>query len=230
MLLMGQRVFLKRKQQPGRAAVLGASLVLSALLTAVSLRVPGNQWLAWISLLPLFHAMRSLRLPTAAMAGGLWGACLYLFCVVDSTGLFTPISPSFSSLVLLTAVPAVYVSFGALMSRAIGFNPLMLAIGWILVEVAFKPLGLHQGLLAGTQTESAQLHWLARLLGYVFVAFLVACANASLLVILSYARVRISQHRSFAELSDAQVCLPLQTLIFVQCFAYRRTYPRAPPI
>lgn len=51
----------------------------------------------------------------------------------------------------------------------------------------------HEGLLAGSLGDGAQLHWLARLLGYVFVfvAFVEACANASLVTILSSVRLEL---------------------------------------
>ena len=62
-----------------KAVALGVSLVLSALLTAATLRSPDLHWLAWFSFLPLFVALRSLRPMPAALTGGLWGACLYLF-------------------------------------------------------------------------------------------------------------------------------------------------------
>lgn len=62
-----------------KVVALGVMLVLSALLTTAALRVPDQHWLAWISFLPLFAVVRWLRPSVAVLAGGLWGACLYLF-------------------------------------------------------------------------------------------------------------------------------------------------------
>ncbi|MCG8405281.1 MAG: hypothetical protein MI923_08805 [Phycisphaerales bacterium] len=219
-----------RDLRSGRVGVLFGSLALSALLTAVSLRVPDYHWLAWFCLLPLFQAMRSLRLHTAALAGGLWGASLYVVCTADSAGLVVPVVPSFSSAVIMTAVPAVYASLGALLTRAVGFNPLMLALGWILVEFAFKPLGLQQGLLASTQIESAQFQWVARLLGYVLVAVFVACINATLLLALCVVRLGISSSRMPANsFLDCETRATSQVSVF-QWLMFRQMNPRGPPM
>ena len=169
-----------------KAAALAASLVLSALFTAVALRSPDYHWLPWISFLPLFvaprwlgcpvpsrggrrsrgvpHSSRSegrqaprhrecgtdgpakrLRLvspsPTlkeggapAAPAGGLWGACLYVFCIAGPTPAVEALSPAIDAtahaiglsacvhaqagpseclLALLIAIPAVYIALAA---------------------------------------------------------------------------------------------------------------------
>ena len=53
-----------------KAAALGVSLVLSALVTAVALQVPDHHWLAWISFLPLFVAVRWLGRPVHSGSGG----------------------------------------------------------------------------------------------------------------------------------------------------------------
>lgn len=231
MFLTGKRGIRRREVHPGRALALVPALMLSGLLTAASLRSPDFAWLAWISLLPLFQAIRSGRLLPAVLAGGFWGACLYGFSVF-SFGDSTPVifHPSFASAALLTAVPAVYAGLGALLTRTIGFNPLVLALGWVLVEVAFKPLGIHQGLLAGTQTEVTLLHWLARLLGYVFVAFLVAGANASLLAVLSRARLSLPWQPSLARMAPSEARSSSQTSVYVQLLSLPQAYPRAPPI
>lgn len=209
-----------------KAMVLASSLVGTALLMALALTSPAYSLLAWISLLPLFWAIRFRGPTTAAFCGALWGISLYFFCTV---GAAPTIAPTLFSLVLLATVPALYAGLGSLLTRAIGFNPLMLAGGWILVELALKPLRLHHGLLAGSLGDSAQLHWLARLLGYVFVAFLVACANASLLVVLSGARPSFPTCRSFAGSPNVVGWLPSQVFLAIQSWPLHQTYPRAPP-
>jgi apolipoprotein N-acyltransferase len=191
------------------------------------LRTTDHHWLAWVSFIPLFAAVRSLRPSMAAMAGAFWGFCLYLFCIAGATPV---IEPSLFSLTLLTVIPAVYTGLAALASRAIGFSPVMLAFGWILVEVALKPLGLHHGLLAGAQGDGVLLHWVGRMLGYVFVAFLVVCANASLLMLLSSVRISIPRIRSLAGLTDSQACLAPRVFVRATSVAMGQAYPRAPPI
>ena len=217
----------RRAQRCIKATALGVSLVLSALLTAAALRLPDQHWLAWISLLPLFWAIRFRGPTTAAFYGALWGISLYFFSTV---GAAPAIAPTLFSLVLLATIPALYAGLGSLLSRAIGFNPLMLAGGWILVEVALKPLRLRHGLLAGSLGDNADFHWLARLLGYVFVALLVACANASLVCIVSGARLSFPACRSLAGSTNVVGHLASQVVLAIQSWTLRQAHPRAPPI
>jgi apolipoprotein N-acyltransferase len=117
-------------------------------------------------------------------------------------------------------------------ARAIGFNLLTLALGWTLVEVVLhlhNPSGRHDGLLTGSQAEGPQLHWFARLLGYVCTAFLVACANASLLGILSGARLSFPACRSLTGSPNAGAWAPSQVVLVIQSWTRRQAHPRAPP-
>lgn len=209
-----------------KVMALASTLIGTALLMALALTSPAYSSLAWISLLPLFWAIRFQGPTTAAFSGALWGISLYFFSTV---GAAPAVTPTFFSLVLLATVPALYAGLGSLLTRAIGFNPLMLACGWILVEVALKPLRLHQGLLAGSLGNSAHFHWLARLLGYVFVALIVACANASLVSILSGTRLSFPACRSFAGSPDVIGWLPSQVVLAIQFWTLRQANPRAPP-
>ena len=230
---------------------LAGALIFSAYLTAAALRSPDHHWLAWISFLPLFVAVRWLRPATAALVGGLWGACLYVFLtagptpVVEAMALAmdptaAAITPSASLLALLIVVPAVYVGLAARPARCgTGILPvssaiklLTLALGWTLVEAVLHfhhPSALREGLLSGSQGEATQLHWLARLFGYVCTAFVVACVNASLIGILSNARLGLPAGRSLAEPPNAGVCPASQTTLCFQLLALSQTCPRAPP-
>ena len=227
-----------------KAAALGVSLLLSALLTVAAMRSPDHHWLAWISFLPLFVVVRCLRPRAAALAGGLWGAGLYVFCTSGPTpavGAVGPaidptapiLAPSFLSLAILIVIPAVYVGLAALPGRPISFKLLTLALGWPLVEAVLhlhRLSGPHESLLASTQSELPHLHWLARLLGYVFTALLVACANASLVGILSRARLSLPPCRSLPGSLSSDVCFLSQVFLRLQLLALRQSYPRAPPI
>jgi len=210
-----------------RSVSLCVALILSAALTAVSLRLSAAHWLAWVSLLPLFQAIRTLRRPMAAMAGGLWGVCLFLFA---GHGPAPVIEPSVFSFAMLTTMPTLYAGLGALLTRRIGFNPLVLALGWVGVELAFRPLGLPLGLLAGTQSGGPVAHWTGKLLGYVLVAFLVAVANASLLALLGRVRLGPARRRLRSDFSDATVLHLSQTSVFIQHPFLCRAGPRAPPM
>ncbi len=220
-----------------KTAALGVSLVLSALLTAAALRLPDQHWLAWISFLPLFVVVRSLRPPAAVLAGGFWGGCLYLFCTAGPTpaaeAMAPAVGPSAWLLALLIVIPAVYVGLAARPARAIGFKLLTLALGWTLIEVVLhlrNHFGPHEGLLTGSQGEGPHLHWLARLLGYVSTAFLVACVNASLVSILSGARLSFPAYRSLAGSPSGGGWLPSQVVLAVQSCTLHQANPRAPPI
>ncbi len=321
-----------------KAAALAASLVLSALLTVLALRTPDYHWLAWISFLPLFVAVRCLGCPVpsrtrgmvkdrrqdgydqpvmrpgdpwpwatcdgglhgqagslwsrtipwighhtpwpavrrmrrltmppgrpsiAVLAGALWGGSLYLFYTAGPTpsvdtlspavGLTgSPITPSACLLALLIVIPAVYVGLAARPARAIGFQLLTLALGWTLIEVVLvttytntpEPRAsaravlqnqdysdtLQQGLLTASQSEAQHLHWLARLLGYVSTAFLVACATASLVTILSGARPSFPACRSLAGSPNTVGWVSSQVVSAIQSWSLRQAHPRAPPI
>ncbi len=219
-----------------KAMVLASSLVGTALLLALALASPAYSSLAWISLLPLFWAIRHCRPIVAASCGAIWGLSFYLLSAgAAPAGLSTSLS-----LLLLCAVPATYAGLASLMTRAIGFNPLMLGCGWILLELALKPAGLHHGLLAaavlgsdpvaGGLSEGGAAHWLARLLGYVLLASLLAGVNASLLGIVSGAPLSFPACRSSAGPPNVGTWLPSQVVLAIQSWTLRQTHPRAPPI
>lgn len=208
------------------AVVLVASLILGAGLAGLALSPPGYSWLAWFSLLPLFLAIRLLAPRTALLAGALWGLC---FALVSAAVGVSACSPTLLSLTLFAAMPATYAFLGAVLVRRIGFSPLILGLGWVGVELAFHPFGLHQGLLAAAQTDAALIHWLGRLLGYVLVAFLLAYANALLLSIADEVRLKISQPRYIPRLDDYRGWLVPQTSLCIPLLADRPAHPRAPP-
>jgi hypothetical protein len=67
--------------------------------------------MGWLSLLPLFIAIRVLRPLLALACGALWRGCLFAFCVAADR---TAVSGNLASLTLLTAIPAIYTFLGAL--------------------------------------------------------------------------------------------------------------------
>ena len=166
----------------------------------------------------------------AVLAGGFWGGCFYLFC---SAGPTPAIGPSAWLLALLIVIPAVYVGLAARPARAIGFKLLTLALGWVLLEAVLhlgNHFGPHDGLLTGSAGEGPRFHWLARLLGYVCTAFLVVCANASLVGLLSRVRLCFPAGRLLAGSSNAGAWPPSQVLLAIQSWVFRQAYPRAPPV
>lgn len=212
------------------------SLVLSAYLISVALRTAHFRWLGWFGFLPLFVATRWSRPVLSALAGGLWGACLYFFSAgglaPEVQDLAPAILPSATLLALLIVIPAVYVGLAARRGQAIGFKLLTLALGWTLVEAVLHlstPSGTHDGLLTGSHAEPPHLHWLARLFGYVFAAFLVACANASLVGIVIRARLRFPACKSPVGSPTVVGRLLSPLCLAIQSWTLRRAYPRAPP-
>lgn len=157
------------------ALLLCAALVASAFLLSVSIGSPDHGWLGWLTLPPLFLAIRFLTPVGAAACGGIWGAALFLF---STTIIETPIEATAGSLGLLLLVPSAYAAAGSWLTRTkVGFSPLILAAAWIGVEYALAPLSMRFGLLAGVQARGSFLHAASGLLGYAFVAFVIAWLN-----------------------------------------------------
>ena len=201
-------------------------VLFSALLVSAAMRVTGHAWAAWVGLLPLFLVVRMFAPGGALCCGALWGAAV---CALTALGSGGVISPTLLSGVFLVSVAALYTGLGALLTRWIGFSPLVLAVGWMGVEFALQPLGLRNGLLAGMQGDGVLLHWLGGLFGYVLVAFLVAYANASLLVFLSNARLTIPRQMSFAGMPHVGASSSSQGFFCISLLVSRRVQPRAPP-
>jgi apolipoprotein N-acyltransferase len=210
-----------------RAAGVLLSLMVSAGLMAFAIDSPGRWWLGWFSLLPLFHVIR-IGSPRAAMgAGSFWGLCLFLFAV----GLFdTQFSATWGSILLLVLIPGAYAFLGAWLTRRIGFSAYLLALGWIGVEFALRPLGLHHGLLAGTQgDDGVVIRVLGSFAGYVLVAFLVAYVNASLLSVLDRVQVCLTQPRLPVRSVEPQRRFFLTDLPNHLFYRVCHAQPRAPP-
>ena len=212
-----------------KAGALFLSLVISAGLMAVALASPKYPWVAWITLVPLLFVIRVLTARSALACGALWGSALYL---ISTTMVGTGIPATIRSLVLLTAVPAIYTYLGALLTRHVGFSALSLAFGWIGVELALKPLGLRGGLLAGTQVgDGTFLSLAAGMLGYVCVAFVIAYVNALLFAVLSHVCRKAGSGSRLASRSgdDRKPVLP-DGIARLACSSHScPAQPRAPP-
>lgn len=170
----------------------GAEIIASAGLTSIVVCSRSHVWLAWVCLVPLFHVIRTRSACASLVAGGAWGFCLYFFAAAADSA---HVRPTDLALVLLTAVPALYAAGAAVATRVLGFNPVLLGAGWILVELALRPLGLEDGLLASTQVGGVQVGWIADLLGYGLVAMVVAGINATLFALLDSLRVRLPRQQ-----------------------------------
>lgn len=211
-----------------KTAALGAGLIASACAVAVALALPQAWWLTWLALLPLFHSIRVQRPLPAMLSGGLWGLCLFVFSVM---AVETAVPHTARSLGLLVAVPAVYAYVAALLTRHIGFVPLAIAYGWLGVEFGLTPLGLRHGLLASAQGDGVLVGSIGHMLGYVFVALLIAGLNASVLGVLSKARLTTCGQRSAQGLPEAGLrAPPSHGFQHVRWLVLKELHPRAPPI
>jgi len=223
----------RRAQRPFRRTraipllLLLAALIASAYLLAVTLASARYPWVAWIALLPIFGAVRALK-PVAAMAsGGVWGVGFFLF----STGVVPAGIPATAeSLLLLTTVPALYALVAAAFTRRLGFNVLFLAAGWVGVEVALRPLNLPNGLLARAQGSETLVRIVGGLLGYGFVAFLVALANAVLLSVVRAVGFSISRARPRDSATGALQWLRVRSSSMPLDRTVRLSRARGPPI
>jgi apolipoprotein N-acyltransferase len=203
------------------------SLALGALLAALMQGRPHQQWLACLSLLPLFLAIRTHRGVGAMICGAMWGGCLSYFCSLTNPSFALP---SVLSVVLVVAAPAVYAGFAARLTAAIGFNPLILGLGWVFVEAILASAGFPRGLLAAASAEYPFLAHISNLLGYLFVAFLGAWANASLLAIFSRIRISISGQPQLLRIAGHRLESRAPTCLRDPAVASTHWLPRAPPL
>jgi len=201
-------------------------IVLSAYLTAAAVGSPTHAWVGWLSLLPLFFAIRLLRPLRASACGALWGASHFVFCIA---GNHTAVAANLWSFALLTGIPALYTFLGAWLTRWIGFSPFVLGVGWMGVELALAPLGLHYGLLSATQGDTALMHYVGRALGYVLVGFLVAYVNAALVAVLGRVRLSFPRFVPATASLDCRRSLISQVFGCLSLFAIQPSHPRAPP-
>jgi len=208
-------------------ALVGAVLG-SAYLTAVTSRTSAYPPAGFLALLPLFAAVRVLSPWRALGLGALWGAALFVFGTYPIGGLRL-FSPTLGNLCVLSTAVGGYAFVGAALTRWIGFSPFVLGVGWMGVELALAPLGLHSGLLAGTQDHTALMDYIGRALGYVLVAFLVAYVNAALVAV--FARVRLRLPRPFRITTSGNGVLFLRSQIVggLSLVTLQPSHPRAPP-
>jgi apolipoprotein N-acyltransferase len=148
----------------------------SALLIAEAGRAPSYDWLAWISLVPLFACLRVLSPASAFVAGAGWAAAISLW-----SSILAATFPGSAQIIPPGAIDALAVgvfsaAFAAL-SRRIGFNPWVLATGWVLLEVALQTVMGGQGIVASTQSGYGLADGVAAFLGSALTAFLPALGS-----------------------------------------------------
>ena len=119
MQVFGQRLMVRAGANLGKATFMGFSLAVSATLMALAVEAPQHFWLGWITLLPLLQAARVLSPLGAFGAGSFWGA----FAPGGHAAMGSQnIEFSLSSVAILTLGPALYASFGAILTRRVGLQ------------------------------------------------------------------------------------------------------------
>ena len=222
----GQNALFRRRRWT-LAAGLAASLIVSGFGMSLALRSPAYSWLAWAALIPLFLSIRVLTPARALLAGAVWGVGLYGFSLITVA---TPIPASFSAFALLVASPAIYACLGAVVTSRIGFNPFVLGVGWIGVELVLAPLDLQHGLLAAIRGQGVLPSLLSSLLGAVFVGFVIACVTASFVSILGTLWLWIARLPRPASYRDRSRSLNPQRSGPIPWLLIPNTQPRAPPV
>lgn len=210
-----------------KMAALMVLLVIGAYLTAVAAWSGRQPWLGWLSLVPLFLVIRTWRPASALLAGAIWGFAVYAF----SAGRPDAVVPAVpASLALLVAIPAVYASAATWLTRRIGFNPFVLGVAWMLAEFALDSFaGLQSRQLGEASHVTPLLHWIGSALGYVFVAFVIALASASVVSAIGRVRFDAGPGRCPIVSPGPAGSLSPQTFFRSPLFAIRPLRPRGPP-
>jgi hypothetical protein len=162
----------------------------------------------------------------ALACGALWGASLFVFSITAGR---TAVAANLWSFALLTCIPALYTFLGASLTRWMGFSPFVLGVGWMGVELALAPLGLHSGLLAGTQDHTALMDYIGRALGYVLIGFLVAYVNAALVAVVAGVRLRLPRPFLVTRSGNGILFLRSQIVGCLSLVTLQPSNPRAPP-
>ena len=201
--------------------------VVGAMLMAVAIsstsRLP---WLGWLALVPLLRVIQVHRAGVAFLCGLIWAGSVLVF-----SGLLAgrPLVSDPARVLAFCLLPGLYSYAGARLTRMVGFHPLVVAVGWMVVEAAMRPLGLHHGMLAVTQGDGWLVRVVGHFFGYVLVAFVLALSSAAFLAMLSGLRFRLPRFRQmgFAVPTGSFVLHPVER--FACLIPVSPSQPRAPP-
>ncbi len=187
----------------------------------------GVRWLGWITLVPLFMAIRFLTPGQSFVAGAFFGVLVSVFSAVFSADVMPA---TFQAVLCWAVVPGAYAAYASHITRRVGFSPLLLGVGWVGVELLLAPLGAHGGLLARTQGDGLLVHTVGQAAGSLLVGFLVAYINATLLEILTGVCSTPGGSRTFRTVGSnlSRVFIPI--LLVSPVSSHRPGRPRAPPV
>lgn len=143
---------------------------------ATALAFPEFWWLRWISLVPLFLAIRFLTNAPAAICGSIWGLSLFAFARLEYGSGVVP-----SGWLLLSIVPAAFAWFAVEWTKRKGFHPLVLALSWVVAEYLLGPRVTDHGFLASTRGDGLIAPMFEQIAGgWLLTAFVLAAINATL--------------------------------------------------
>lgn len=210
-----------------RYIAFACSLIVGGCLMALGRGSSDYSWLTWIALIPLFFSIELFRPSGACLSGLLWGVSFFAFSQVI---VGSDVPGTWTSLALLSVVPAFYALVAAFVTQRVGFSPLVLAFGWTGVELVLALLGLRNGLLAAPLVSGALISPLGHVLGFVLVAFLVALVNALVVGFFERIRLKIPGRYFVVGSSLRETLLVSQTLTPTAGLTHFSLTPRAPPI
>lgn len=183
---------------------------------------------AWLALFPLFAAVRVCRPAEASAVGALWGAAMFAFTAYVGPA-HERVPLTVVSLLFLGGAPAIYAGTATWLTRRIGFSPFVLGVAWIGAELTLAWRGLRPGFLASDGLDVAVLEHIAQGWGYVFVAFLVAYANATLVAALGAVCQCDPRPIPAAGADSVRRVIEAQCVRAFRAFAMAPSRPRGPP-
>lgn len=154
----------------------------SAYLIAMAVKDSHCGLFGCVALVPLFAAIRLLKPAGALVCGALWGAC---FCcglaLPDAGRMARP-----ATALLFVLVPALYAGGAAVLTGRFGFQPLLLALGWLGPDYLLHHLASAGGLPLHAMTWGGPLGACSRVFGWLAVVVLVVYVNAKLVAVLGH--------------------------------------------
>jgi apolipoprotein N-acyltransferase len=213
-----------------RVIFLAPLLIFGAWMMATALESPAYWWLGWVTLVPLLLSIKLLCTVDAGIAGAIWGMSLYFSTGSSDPGASAHVLPhGILPLLLLMLVPAGYAAAASEITRRKGFHPLLLGLGWVGVELAIHPLGIHHGLLAHTQGDSIVVQSVGNLGGYILIAFVIALVNGVVAGVLCEVGSGIGSGRSTVAPCSIRRSLFVNRFALPVACGIDSLGPRAPP-
>ena len=121
-----------------------------------------------------------LKPGTALLAGAFWGMGVCA-CAAMIGELPAGVPGALVAIGLAVLIPMLYFGLGAWFREQIGFQPLLLGLGWVGVELALVHAGLGHRVLVAERCDDPVVGIVGQVLGYGLAAFVVAYVSALLI-------------------------------------------------